>query len=303
MNTAQAFPSGTTVDIFLLEENIRGDEMPSAGLSLVGFMNQQHAINHLRQACIPTIDTDAALLAEWTAAAVRLGAAVANAGQPQVLPVSDQQYVQQFLTTPWIAQYFQGPWAGATVQMVEIAPLLAYQFTVDLDRSAHHCSHLSNPPTEQELLPCALPLAPSTENFTVYQNPQSMVIKSRSLNLQTTAQGMFNAAFAGIQFGVSLPFLHVVRLNGRCYLHNGFHRAVGMARAGATHAPCILRDVATAAEAGIREDGWTFPLTLMESANPPTLSHFVTGRAHPVQLRAVSRVLHVSWSEYAIPDE
>ena len=45
--------------------------------------------------------------------------------------------------------------------------------------------------------------------------PRCMVIlKARSLNVRTFGQGMFNGKFIGIQFGVSLPFMHVVRHNG-----------------------------------------------------------------------------------------
>src|SRR5208282_2577442 len=108
-------------------------------------------------------------------------------------------------------------------------------------------------------------------------------------------------SIAGIQFHSSMPFVHVVRYNGRCYLHNGFHRTVGVRKAGATHVPCILRDVNTISEVGI--DGDTFPVHLMESANPPTVGHFTQNRAWSVTLRNYSRILHVSWAEYMVPDE
>ena len=43
--------------------------MPSAGLSLVGFMEQQQAIGYLQSACMPANSSVAALQAEWGAAA------------------------------------------------------------------------------------------------------------------------------------------------------------------------------------------------------------------------------------------
>lgn len=185
--------------------------------------------------------------------------------------------------------------------LVEIDPLLAFQFTVGDGRSKHHGAALGQNPSVVDLLPICLPLAPPSENFQTFSSPNSMMLKARSLNVQNFGGGVFNAAFMGIQFGVSLPFVHVVRHNGRCYLHNGFHRALAIRKAGATHAPCILRDVADHASVGIHAG--TFGATLLESANPPTLGHFTQGRAYDVQLKNVARYLHVSWADYVIPDE
>jgi hypothetical protein len=72
--------------------------------------------------------------------------------------------------------------------------------------------------------------------------------------------------------------------------------------AGAKNIPCLLRDVQTPQEAGIM-DGQTFPLALLESGDAPTIGHFTQGRAHDVQLRAVSRLIHVTWTEAVVLDE
>jgi hypothetical protein len=211
------------------------------------------------------------------------------------------------MTSPWSGPIFAGSLAGTSFQFIEIDALLAFQFTVDDTRSNHHCGHLSDPPTIAELMALCLPLNPDPSNIQTYQNSQtpfnqSMILKSRNLNVRAFGAGMFNAQFMGVQFGMSLPFSHVVRYNNRCYLHNGFHRSLGVRRAGATHMPCVLRDVTDPAAIGIADKA-TFGLPLMESANPPTLGHFTNGRAHPVALRRTSRILHVSWAEYVLPDE
>lgn len=279
--------------------------MATAGLSLVGFMDQLQAINHLRTACIPTDPSDAALTAIWSTAKGNIGNPIPNCGNPDIQPIppANQPHIQQLLLSPWAQSVFQGPWVNATFQMVEIDPLLAYQFTIDSVRSNHHCSGLSNPPTVSELLPICLPLNPIPENFESWGTPQSAIIKSKGLNLVPIGSGIFNAAFMGMSFGPALPFTHVVRHNGRCYLHNGFHRALGARLAGATHIPCVFRDVPDHASVGIKTDGATFSSTLLESNNPPTLAHFTQGRACNVMIRSVSRVLHVSWADYVIPNE
>lgn len=58
--------------------------MPTAGLSLVGFMDQQAALNHLTSACVLASITRADVIAEWNAAKGKLGAPIPNAGHPDI---------------------------------------------------------------------------------------------------------------------------------------------------------------------------------------------------------------------------
>jgi hypothetical protein len=276
------------------------------GLSLLGFMTEQQAIAYLRNAqpaILPPPD-DAVLRAGWAAAVANRGAPIARAGNPDIqpIPTGGSQHVTDLTRQTWIAGTLQGPYLGATFQMIEIEPLLAFQFAVDLDRSRHHCGALSKPPTLDELLSLCLPLNPPNEGIQISQGPQSAVIRSRSLNIQTQVQGL-QGNFVGIYFGISLPLVQVVRYNGKCYLHNGFHRAYGAAKAGATYLPCIFRDVATPEAAAIKDDGSTFSLALLESADPPTLGHFIEDRAYPIKLRAVARIITVHWADHVVPEE
>jgi hypothetical protein len=284
--------------------------MPTPGLSLVGFMDEAQGKDHLRNACIPPDPTDAALTAAWQAAKAQLGAPVANAGNPALdpIPPSHAAYILQVTQLPWVAAALAADLAGATFQMVEIDPLLAFQYTVDTDRGAHHCAGLPNPPSLDQMLEVCLPLAIKPEPLQTSLQPQSLMVRCRSANFRVIRQGSFNdqagnLAGAGVLLGNSLPFAHVVRYSGRCYLHNGYHRAIGLRAAGADRIPCIFRDVPTAEVAGIRTDNLTFPEALLTSVNPPTLLHFTGGRAHGVSLRAHARVIHVSWAEYLAYEE
>jgi hypothetical protein len=92
-----------------------------------------------------------------------------------------------------------------------------------------------------------------------------------------------------------------MRFNGRCYLSNGFHRVVGARLAGASHVPCLVRDIVNSSELGL--NAGTFDLALLESADPPTVGHYTQKRALLVQLRATQRVLHISWADYAVVNE
>lgn len=71
---------------------------------------------------------------------------------------------------------------------------------------------------------------------------------------------------------------------------------------GATHVPCLFRDVQTEQEAGIAPPS-TFPLALLESNDPPTAGHFIGGRAFGVELRKATRIIQVSWSQHQVFEE
>lgn len=284
--------------------------MPTLGLSLVGFMqDQQHAISHLRNACVPNPSnkTDQQLIADWSAAKVQLGPPVANAGNPHIQAIPDNNpNLQQLLAGPLgsiVQQFVQEQ--GASFQMVEIDPLLAFQFTVDKSRSQTHCGSLSSPPSHGELMDACLPVNPQTDPVHFSQKQQSIIFKSRSLNLRLIAEGVMPNPpnVVGIQFGWGLPLVHVVRYNGLCYLHNGYHRAFGVKMAGANEMPCIFRDVGDAEAAGIKGDGNTFEEPLLTSPNPPTMAHFTQGRAYDVDLRATSRILQINWSDHVMAEE
>jgi hypothetical protein len=281
--------------------------MPTPGLSLVGFLDQTAAITHLRDACVAPDPAEAALIAVWNSAKARLGPPIPGAGQPDIKPIPQQHepYIQQLCQTLWLQPLLNSVWQGASFRLVEIDKLLAYQFSVDVNRSGHHCGVVSKPPTLAEMLPICLPHNPPSEDFAVIDNAsrQSVLIKARSLNVLTVAQGRFPDNRVGIAVGLASPLVHVVRNNGKCYLHNGYHRAYGLGRAGATHVPCIFRDVTDHASVGIKSDGSTFSAALLESNDPPALAHVTQGRAQVVSMRAMSRVIHVTWAEYAVPDE
>lgn len=282
--------------------------MPTPGLSLVGFLDQQEAVNLLRNSCVVADGTDAALTAEWQAARAKLGPPVANAGNPDIQPVpaAGHAHMAQLTQQPWVLGALQGTLVGATFQMIELAPLLAYQFNVDLARSDHHNGGAAAAaPALDTIFQMCLPLQPIIENVRSNPLPNAVLITSKGLNFQQLSQGVMQTPmghFVGLQVGLSLPLMHVVRHNGRCYLHNGYHRAVGLSRRGVTHAPCIFRDVTDHAAVGIRPN-LTFQAQLLESGNPPTVGHLANGRAYDVNLKVFTRTLHVSWADHVTTED
>ncbi|MGH6726745.1 MAG: hypothetical protein ACREB8_09415 [Pseudolabrys sp.] len=287
--------------------------MPTAGLSLFAFMTQQDAVAHLLAHTIPANPDVRALIAEWQAAQLRRGAPM-PAGHPDIkdIPAANQPHIDRLMQQEWMAELLRRQ-PSAQFKLVEIDPLLTIHFMADLDRSMAHCNALRQNPSVVDLLPICLPAAYPNEHINVIRLPDgqpkqltvgSLLLTARSLNVRVVDTGFFQAHNKiGVQFGMPVPLVHVVRFNGRCYLHDGLHRTMGARRMGATHIPCLLRDVQSPADVGLKSDRSTFTLDVLESADAPTVGHFTQGRACEVQLKRFNRVIHVTWAEYAVADE
>ncbi len=287
--------------------------MATAGLSLLGFMNQQEAIAHLLAHCVPEKREVPALVELWQAARARKGPAM-NGGNPNIkdMPAANRPYIDMLLRQQWLTQFLTLV-HGGEFKLVEIDPLLTIHFMVDLKRSNDRCRALPQNPDVADLLPICLPDKYADAEISMIRLPDmankplnvgSFLLTAPSLNVRIVEAGYFKADNKiGIQFGLPVPLVQVVRFNGRCYLHDGLHRTIGARRKGATHIPCLFRDAQSAAEIGLKPDKSTFSLQILESADAPTVGHFTQGRACEVQLRHYKRVVHVNWAEYAIPDE
>jgi hypothetical protein len=287
--------------------------MATPGLSLLGFMSRQEAIAHLLAHCIPASPEIPALVAQWQAAQARRGAPM-PAGQPDIrdVPAADQPYLQMLMRQDWVANFLE-QYPSAAFKLVEIDPLLSIQFMVDIKRATDHCSVLPDDPSVADLLPICLPTTYTQEKINMVRLPDGLgkqlsvgafLLTARSINVRIVDTGFFQADNkVGIQFGMSVPLVQVVRFNGRCYLHDGQHRSLGVRLKGATHIPCLFRDVQSAADIGLKTDRSTFTLPILESADAPTVGHFTQGRACEVQLKRFNRIIHVNWAEYAVSDE
>lgn len=281
--------------------------MPANARSLLGFVSDPGlALRYLKIRCLPAPDaTDAALEAEWRAARTKLGPRARRAGHPRMRPIDmDDPHIRALLSVEWAARTKTVLDQGATLQMVEIEPLIAAQITVDLEKARAQCAGLSSPPKHAELMKLGFPLELASGAVRVSRQPQSIIIKSDSLNLVIGEQGPMSFAHhvVGVNVGWTLPFVHVVRLNGRYLLHNGYNRTVGARLAGATEIPCLVRDVADAAAAGL-DQSQTIDEALLMSDNPPTLGHFTRSGAMKVELRQTVRLIQVSWSQHLMYDE
>ncbi len=131
--------------------------MPTDGFALIGFMDREPALTFLKEACCPVDPDDKVLEDIWNSARLALGSSVPHAGRPRIIdiPAAGQPYVDALRSGIWQPTFAQN--ADWDIKFIEIAPLLAFQLSVDVTRSEHLCGHMSSPPTLDELLTLALP--------------------------------------------------------------------------------------------------------------------------------------------------
>jgi hypothetical protein len=197
-------------------------------------------------------------------------------------------------------------------RLVEVDPVIAFQTHIQIDRAANLCRNVEDGPNLDDMLPICLPAQLEKVPVSIERSGSSVSVSSNSMNLrfqpisasgtpeigELSVDNPRQVGTMGIQFFPAAPFVQVVRFHGRCFLRNGYHRVYGLAKAGATHVPCIyLEDAQDYSAVGLRPN--TLQPAVLESANPPTCNHFVNDRAYPVQLLQATQMLKLTWS-YAV---
>ena len=140
--------------------------MPTPALSLLGFLNQAEAVGYLQKTCVPSPGAAPQdLVSEWQKAQARLERGrpgVAAPGQPDIqpLPAAAREYEAELRQQKWARDVLGDFGPSARFAMVEVDPLLAMQFHIDLARAGLRSAGLGRPPALNELLELCLPLVP-----------------------------------------------------------------------------------------------------------------------------------------------
>ena len=132
--------------------------MPLKGLSLVGFLDRDSAMEYLELACL-FADPDPDLREQaYSEAHARLGEPFSHAGQPDIqsIPNEYSDYLKEVQRNPSFPSATE--WANAwSFKVVEIDRLLAKQIHVTKEPVLTQGRPLSIPPAMDELLAICLP--------------------------------------------------------------------------------------------------------------------------------------------------
>jgi len=270
----------------------------TSGRALIGFMPKDQAVHYLSTECEPGTSTPSALRDEWLSAVGILGKPAPNAGLPTIrdIPQSKKNHVHALCHSPdWGPLFSKNPhWE---LKLIEAEPLIAHQFSVQDAAAWSYLAGFSTPPTLDELLAACLPLLPINQELKVSLQGNAAMIRSHSLNVRPLTFGMVSGNCIQLIVGSPMPFVRVHRFRGRCYLVDGYHRVYAAMKAGAREVPVLIFDVASEAEISLNPPA-TFPLSLLESSNPPTMRHFGDAYSHPVNLIVKEKIIHLSWTDW-----
>lgn len=282
--------------------------MPVDAVSLYGFMAESEAVQYLEDACILEPGADPRAL--WAEAQAGLGEPTPNAGRPTIraIPPELNRKLEAVAAEPWFQQFVaDSPWRFA---LVEIAPLIAFQFQINVGHSDDQCASLGEPPGTSDMLNLCLPRQRTLPEFRLQLQPGAFVVSSADLNVSVTdalnamippGSPLAGDTLAGPVIGTRVPTVQVARVNGRYYLRNGYHRVYCIGRKGGEYVPCVVLDFDSLEHA--IGHGTNFRRELFESADPPTMAHYLEGRSAEVRMPRLQKVITVSWTEATLRED
>ena len=282
--------------------------MPVDAVSLYGFMAESEAVQYLEDACILEPGADPRAL--WAEAQAGLGEPTPNAGRPTIraIPPHLNRKLEAVAAEPWFQKFVaDSSWHFA---LVEIAPLIAFQFQVKIAHSDAQCGSLGEPPDMSDMLNLCMPRHRTLPEFRLELQPGGFVVSSADLNVSVTdalsamippGSPLAGDTLLGPVVGTRVPTVQVAKFDGRYYLRNGYHRLYCSGRKGATHAPCVVLDFDSMEDA-IGPDA-TFRRELFQSPDPPTMAHYLEGRCEAVRMLRAQRVITLAWTEATIRED
>ncbi len=197
--------------------------MPKPGLSLLGFMEEPVAVNYLNTICVLPDKSLPILQQHWGEARNKLGQPIQNAGYPDIqdIPKNYKSYLQGVVNkNPRYQDTIGG--LQASFKLVEIDPLLSFQFHIELERIPSPFASDNGQPSIFKLLELCLPQKADEipQRYESYQESRTLI----KVPIGGDPDSQVNAL--GIVYGLISPLVQVIRYNGLCYLRNGFHRPI-----------------------------------------------------------------------------
>lgn len=279
--------------------------MSTPGLSLFGFWPEPRAIEYLNAACWQDDPSPVAMSKFCKEAKARLGDPIERPGQPRFGPIdsSHAKYAGDVeahgLYQAFVQQFGEDCCA---LRMVELAPLLAVQPHVEIERSK---KATGKPASTRQLLEKCLPIDAMEIPLKAERDGtgHGMVVRVADMNVETRPGLAIKDADGNVVIGPGIglrhPFVQVMRAEGKCYLRNGYHRAAELLRQGIDFAPCIFIDHQRFQQLQIGG----FERSVLEQEHPPLVGYFAGERPTSVTLKTVTNVIAVTWTQFLLTEQ
>jgi hypothetical protein len=244
----------------------------------------------------------AAQLARFRASLQTRSGHVDQAGLIRPMPGGMAAYVARLEKNPQAQPYFEEGWRPA---LVDLPRVCAFQPSAFVDHSRERVARVSIGDV-RSLAGLTLPLDPGVPVTFQYDRARQMFITSvANQNLQVVgafgglAPGMPpGTVHMGFQVRMITSFLQVGSMQGRFFMRDGYHRALGLVARGARYVPAlVLEDMLMADLVAPGALG----VEAIMGAQPPTLADYwddsVSATAY---LPAPRRIISVAASELSV---
>jgi hypothetical protein len=254
-----------------------------------------------RQQEVPTPAMEATLARVRAALAAR-SPGVDQDGLVRPLPRDLQPYVERLKRNPQAQPYFEEGWAPA---LVDLPRACGYQPSVFADHARERVAHVRVDDV-RALAEVTLPLEPGAPVTFQYDRSRQMFITSiANQNLQVVgafgglAPGMPpGTVHMGFQVRMVTSFLQVGSVQGRYFVRDGYHRALGLLQRGARYVPAFVRDDLMLAD--LAAPG-ALDVEAILGPTPPLMSDYLNDDvAITAYMPAPRRIISVAASELSV---
>jgi hypothetical protein len=212
--------------------------------SLIGWMPAEQAerAQHGNRQDVPASDESKARAASARAAVASRPPGLDQAGVISAAPEEFAEHANALRQHPAVAPYFTEGW---TVSLVDLRRVCAVQPNVFIDHSAERVRDV-NAADVQSVGAVSLPLPTKAElpaQFDESKNVWLFSAPNPNLRFLGHFGGELQPGMIGFGFfvGISASFLQVAEFQGRLFLRDGYHRAVGFLQRGINVVPAFTK--------------------------------------------------------------
>jgi len=273
--------------------------------ALLGFMDEQEAINFLKSMCMVGEKTEDELKGVWRTAKSAVDGLSPPDLSAEVLDIDDRFKVQleTVAKDPLFPEaVHQKKWS---FKLLEIDKVVCFQQYVLTDYSEELAKEYDLSDTGR-LIEFCVPSKRGKRPIAVVSAPQEFTMLSSSQDLRVLGPGQMQDPVTkrtvfGFGVGWGSPFIQVVKFKDRYFLRNGYHRVYEIRKRGVSHVPCILIEGENFADTGAIKPGF-FAEKLLTSDKPPVFANFFSNEIAPsLQMKPFTKVVRVRAEESVLP--
>ena len=270
--------------------------------ALIGWMpiEQAERVQHGNRHDVPVSDESKARAQDARAAVAARPAGVDQTDVVRPSPPELAPHITALQQHPMAAPFFAEGWQAC---LVDLRKVCAVQPNVFVDHATERVRDV-NPADVVSVAAVSLPIPEDTKlpvQFDESKNLWSVTAPNPNLRIIGHFGTSVQPHVAGFGFAVTIStsFLQVARFQGRAFLRDGYHRAVGFLERGVTIVPAITREFGPLEDLGL--PAGMLPQGAYFGDRPPSLPDYLDDAVSvKVQLPAFQKMIVIQGLEMTL---